>query len=62
MGPRGSNRWCRATRPSLSMFELSTLKSSGLTPSRGGILPSDRYGGGRGSMGLTADDLWDVSQ
>jgi hypothetical protein len=61
MGYRGSNRWCGATRP-LSIFESSTLKLSGLTPSGGGILPSDRYGGGRGSMGLTGDDLWDVSQ
>jgi hypothetical protein len=61
MGPHGSNRWCRATRP-LSMFESSALKSSGLTPSGGGILPSDRCGGGRGSMGLMADDLWDIFQ
>ena len=28
----------------------------------GGMLPSDRCGGGRGLTGLTADDLWDVSR
>jgi hypothetical protein len=34
-GPRDSNRWCGATRPSLSMFESSSSKSPGLTLSRG---------------------------
>jgi hypothetical protein len=32
MGPHGSNRWCRATRSSLSMTESSALKVSQVDP------------------------------
>jgi hypothetical protein len=62
MGPYGSYQGYRATRPSHPVFESFALKSPGLTPSGGGILPSDRCGGGRGPTGLTTDDLWDISQ
>jgi hypothetical protein len=42
---------------------LSHLLQSllGWPPLGGGILPSGRCGGGWGPMGLTADDLWEVS-
>jgi hypothetical protein len=47
----------------LSLYSSCPLRSRpGGTPLGGGILPSDRCGGGRGPMGLTADDLLDVSQ
>jgi hypothetical protein len=42
------------------VFESSASKSLGLTPSRGGILPSSPCGGGWRPTGLTTDDLWDV--
>jgi len=61
MGPYGFNRWCGATRPSLPMFESFASKPPGLTPSGRGILPSSRDGGDWGPMGLTADNLWNVS-
>jgi hypothetical protein len=59
MAPRGSNRWCRATQPSLPVFESSALKSPGLTPSGGrhlALWPLQRRLGTNGIYGTSLDE------